>query len=350
MLENSTSASSLISGAGPGHQMINTGSGLSMIFSSSGLNGRLRGSGADDLDVTQLPPMVVTYRLAGVDGEATEDKVEVEDLEDPDAVNITCPKAMERKMEKEFGITRAIADHGGISTILSSVQSFIDQVTARIRRDEIRLQKHNLSDSDENVVRASFAKSAPCPGLLLLRHCANLTENRQKMLAARAPTMLLRMLLDVLNAMNRSTTGRRRSLTFDGTSTSAMDIDETPRDANKDMSKSAETNPTTNALQEIIEMLASDISAEVADDSASNNMSKSSSFVNLTQADGNNDHSTLPLVLKSLRTANLSPPLRKVISKLLPFLTVSCGKNCFSYSHKIRFLLVRIFSHNSMGK
>ena len=322
MLENSTSASSLISGAGPGHQMINTGSGLSMIFSSNGLSGRLRESGADELDVTQLPPMVVTYRLAGVDGEATEDKVEVGDLEDPEAVNITCPKALEKKMEKEFGITRAIANRGGIAAILSSVQSFIDQVTARIRRDEIRLRKNTPSCSDENVVRASFAKSAPCPGLLLLRHCANLAENRQKLLAARAPTMLLRMLLDVLNAMNRSTTGRQRSLTFDGMPSNAMDVDETPRDANKDISSSAETNPTTNALQEIIEMLASDISAEVADDSVSN-MSKSSSFVNLTQADSKCDNSTLPLVLKSLRTANLSPPLRKVISKLLPFLTVS---------------------------
>jgi len=30
-----------------------------------------------DTDITLFPPMAVTYRLAGVDGEATEDKVSV---------------------------------------------------------------------------------------------------------------------------------------------------------------------------------------------------------------------------------------------------------------------------------
>lgn len=323
VMENSTSASSLVSGAGPGHQMINTGSGLSMIFNSSGLGGRARGSGNDaEPDVSQLPPMVVTYRLAGVDGEATEDKVEVEDLEDPEAVVVSCPKALEKKMEKEFGITRSLADHGGIAIILASVQSFIDEVTARIRRDEMRLKRRELSATDENQIRINFAKAAPCPGLLLLRHCANLTDNRKKLLAARAPTILLRMLLDVLNAMNRSPTRRQRSLTFDGTS-SAMEVDESNRDAMNKDTNSAESNPTTNLLQEIIEMLASDISAEVAEESANKMMSKSGSFVNLTQTETDDEHNTLPLVLKSLRSANLSPPLRKVISKLLPFLTVS---------------------------
>jgi hypothetical protein len=320
VMENSTSAPSLISGAGPGHQMINTGSGLSMIFSSSGLSGRLRGSGTDaELDVSQLPPMVVTYRLAGVDGEATEDKVEVEDLEDSEAVAVSCPKALEIKMEKEFGLTRLVANHGGISIVLASVQSYIDEVTACIRRDEIRLKRRGQSTTDENQVRMNFVKSSPCPGLILLRHCANLTDNRKKMLAARAPTMLLRMLLDVLNAMNRSPNRRQRSLTFDGTSDS-MDVDEAPRDSKKDIS-STESNPTTNALQEIIEMLASDISAEVSLESNSK-ISKSGSFVDLTAQEGNDDHSTLLLVLKSLRSTNLSPNLRKIISKLLPFLTV----------------------------
>jgi hypothetical protein len=319
VMENSTSASSLISGAGPGHQMINTGSGLSMIFSSSGLSGRLRGSGPDaELDTSQLPPMVVTYRLAGVDGEATEDKVEVEDLEDPEAVVVSCPQALETKMEKEFGITRHVAENGGISMVLASVQSYIDEVTARIRRDEIRLKRRVQSTTDENQVRLNFVKSPPCPGLLLLRHCANLTENRKKMLAARAPFMLLRMLLDVLNAMNRSSNRRQRSLTFDG-ALDTMDVDEA-RGSKEDIS-SAESNPTTNTLQEIIELLASDISAEVSLQSNSK-ISKSGSFVDLTTQESNDDHSTLILVLKSLRSTNLSPNLRKIISKLLPFLTV----------------------------
>ena len=324
MLENSTSVSSMISGAGPGHQMISTGSGMSMIFSSCGLGGSLQASGTDELDVTQLPPMVVTYRLAGVDGEATEDKVEVKDLEDPEAVTITCPKALEEKMEKEFGITRVLADDGGISTILASVQLFIDDVTTRIRRDEIRLKRREHSINDENVMRVSFTKSAPCPGLLLLRHCANLTDNRKKLLAARAPTTLLRMLLDILNAMNRWPTRRGRLLTFDETST--INVDEAPRDTTNTR-MSSESNPTTNMLQEIIEMLASDISAEVSDES-SGIIPRSGSFINLTQSKENSDDSTLSLVLKSLRSANLSPPLRKVISKLLPFLTVSIHLLC----------------------
>jgi hypothetical protein len=323
VMENSTTVSSASGASHAGHQMINTGSGLSMIFSSSGLGGRVRGSGAEELDITQLPPMVVTYRLAGVDGEATEDKVEVADLEDPEAIVITSPRALEKKMEKEFGITKSLADHGGISVMLASVQSFIDEVTTRIRRDEITLKRKELSATDENFMRVQFAKSPPCPGLVLLRHCANLTENRKKLLEARAPTMLLRLLLDILNAMNRSPTRRQRSLTLDGIA--PMDIAETTtRDATS--SSSAESNPTTNALQEIIEMLASDISAEVSEESSSS-VSRSGSFVNLSQteleqAGSNDDHATLPLVLKSLRSANLSPPLRKVISKLLPFLTV----------------------------
>ena len=83
--ENATSASSLgVAGAGPSHQMISTGNGLSMIFSSSGLvaarnrvtaGGSGSAIGSDDTALLEsFPPMVVTDRLAGFDGEATEDK------------------------------------------------------------------------------------------------------------------------------------------------------------------------------------------------------------------------------------------------------------------------------------
>jgi hypothetical protein len=90
-----------------------------------------------------------------------------------------------------------------------------------------------------------------------------------------------------------------------------------------------EGNPTTNSLQEIIEMLASDISAEISDESKSMKIS-GGSFVNefessnIQQAAGvgqQDEDRTLPLVLKSLHSTDLSPPLRKVIAKLLPFLT-----------------------------
>ncbi len=163
----------------------------------------------------------------------------------------------------------------------------------------------------------------------MLRHCANISDNRKKMLANRAPTLLLRILLDILNAMNRSsvTTGKRqpvrkRSSTFDF---SASSVDESP----VKRVHHVEGNPTTNLLQEIIEMLASDISAEISDESKSMKIS-GGSFVNefessnIQQAAGvgqQDEDRTLPLVLKSLHSTDLSPPLRKVIAKLLPFLT-----------------------------
>ena len=40
-------------------------------------------------------------------------------------------------MEKEFDINKSLADHGGISVMLASVQSFIDEVTTQIHGDEI---------------------------------------------------------------------------------------------------------------------------------------------------------------------------------------------------------------------
>lgn len=168
-----------------------------------------------------------------------------------------------------------------------------------------------------------------CPGLVLLRHCANISDNRKKMLANRAPTLLLRILLDILNAMNRSsvTTGKRqgvrkRSSTFDF-SASSVDVSPVKRVHH------VEGNPTTNSLQEIIEMLASDISVKISDESKSIKISGGSfanefESSNIQQAAGvgqQDEDRTLPLVLKSLHSTDLSPPLRKVIAKLLPFLT-----------------------------
>lgn len=135
-----------------------------------------------------------------------------------------------------------------------------------------------------------------------------------------------------------------RSSTFD----LSMDVDEPSAPRSK--VHHVEGNPTTEALQEIIEMLASDISAEISDESNKTSSGKAKSglkrstgsFVNLNQ-DGSNDQAaapqqdedrTLPLVLKSLHSTELSPPLRKVIAKLLPFLTygqVSQSRELASY-------------------
>lgn len=74
------------------------------------------------------------------------------------------------------------------------------------------------------------------------------------------------------------------------------------------------SNPTTEVLQELIETLASEIST-----------TEKSSNEEFYESDSNEvedyDKSRLPMVLSSLTTTSLSPPLRKVIAKLLPFLT-----------------------------
>ena len=343
--ENATSASSLVAGAGPSHQMISTGSGLSMIFNSS----RARSAGADDNAIlATYPPMVVTYRLAGVDGEATEDTVEEGDLDDPEAPNAanSTPAAVERRNEKEYGLTRLITGDQGAAVLLESVKGTIDELLRRIRRDEVS-RRHRLrdpaaaEDGDGNRTRELFGKAPPCPGLVLLRHCANIADNRKKLLANRAPTLLLRILLDILNAMNRDSgkAGRRaRADTFDFGAADDGGAASAPSARGK--KAAVEGNPTTDALQEIIEMLASDISSEIGGEKTSSSSSsgeKSSSslvraggsIADLGQAAGRNGQApgsddedrTLPLVMKSLHSTELSPPLRKVIAKLLPFLT-----------------------------
>ena len=74
--------------AGTCHQMIRAGSRLIMIFSSrdttrsyGGGGGDTGGSTADDNAIlTSFSPMVVTYRLTGLENKTTEDKVEKKHL------------------------------------------------------------------------------------------------------------------------------------------------------------------------------------------------------------------------------------------------------------------------------
>jgi hypothetical protein len=103
---------------------------------------------------------------------------------------------------------------------------------------------------------------------------------------ARAPTILLRLLLDVLNA---------------------IDEPSDRRDSSADQSATFVNNPTADLIEELIETLASDISTE--DETGEDDMERDQGT------------STLPLLLSSLRSIYLGPPLRKVIAKLLPFLT-----------------------------
>ncbi len=385
--ENATSASSSgVAGAGPSHQMISTGNGLSMIFSSSGLvaarnsvvaggRGSVVGSDESAILLESFPPMVVTYRLAGVDGEATEDKVEFDDLDDPEALSTAnlSPSEAEQRMEKEFGITRLIlSQRNGIALLLENIESTISDCLRRMRRDEVarrRLLRRGFGIEGEavqsneygNGAREHFAKAPACPALVLLRLSANISDNRKLMLANRAPTLLLRILLDILNDMNKSLERlgskkgeRARSSTFDSSAYS-MEVETTATALGVNATKvfhHVDGNPTTDALQEIIEMLASDISSEISDGSKSVTSnaknSSSSSFVSLIQAENNrqkaegvgenqDEDRTLPLVLRSLHSMELSPPLRKVIAKLLPFLTygeVSQSKELASYFSK----------------
>jgi hypothetical protein len=82
--------------------------------------------------------MVVMYRLAGVDGEATEDKVEFADLDDSEAlstVNLS-PSEAEQRMEKEFGITCIIlAQRNGVALLSNDIESTISDCLRRMRRD-----------------------------------------------------------------------------------------------------------------------------------------------------------------------------------------------------------------------
>jgi hypothetical protein len=131
--------SSLLSGQSA-PSFFSTGSGLSMVFSSSlGERSNGRSSITADTPASALPPMVVTYRLVGVDGEATEDNVE--QLNDPKAPSAsTSPEERERLMDKQFGSTRLVTEGRGISVLLRSIQTHVRDILRRIRRDDVKLR------------------------------------------------------------------------------------------------------------------------------------------------------------------------------------------------------------------
>lgn len=286
LLENS---SSVFTSGGVGAQtFFSTGSGLSMVFTSDRTD--RRSTITPDTPASSLPPMVVTYRLAGVDGEATEDLVET--LNDPEAP-LTCgnisPEEQERLMEKEFGLTRLVTDGRGINVLLRSLQAHIEDTLRRIRRDDVAFKQNGRGKRcEKNLSLAKFEKSSPFAGLILLKHCTKLPSNCKKLVDARAPTILLRLLLDVLNAIDDS---------------SSSDANESSADQNAQVV----SNPTAVLLEDLIETLASDISTDA--DTADYDM------------DVDVGSNTLPLLLSSLKTIYLGPQLRKVIAKLLPFLT-----------------------------
>ena len=322
-------ASFLAGGGGGAPSFFSTGSGLSMMFSSSlgGINvggrsgGSLIGRGGGqpinaDTPLASLPPLVVTYRLAGVDGEATEDTVS--QLADPEAPSDEMsPAELEQLMEKEYGNTRVVTEGRGVFVLLRSIEHHIQDVLRRIRRDDISvLIEYGTSKSTKaegkNVSRKKFKSQEPYPGLTLLRCSAQLPSNRKKLLQARAPTVLLRLLLDVLNALEdpqaKSSTDKKAD---------AGDV---------------ESNATAKIIKEVIEALAQDISTtavapskktgqDAMDEANADETTSTTSSVAAAVEGQDQDATTLSLVLSSLETINLSPPLRNIIAKLLPFLT-----------------------------
>ena len=270
LMENSTTTRD------GGQSFVSMGSGISMIFSSS-RPGRGHQAITADTPTSQLPPMIAVYRLAGVDGEATEDTVdEVVDPEAPDEA--ATPEAREAQIQKEFGLTCLVGEGRGFYVLLRSIQFTVEDELRKIRRDQV-----DLGPREKNLARESFQKSAPCQGLVLLRHCVKVASNRTKLLRARAPTVLLTLLLEVLKSL--STAG----------------------------SEHHTSNPTTDILQELIEQLTSDIS--IVASSSNEDVEEGLSLLE-TQ-----DASSMPLLLEAIEKISLKSNLRGVISKLLPFLT-----------------------------
>jgi hypothetical protein len=133
---------------------------------------------------------------------------------------------------------------------------------------------------------------------------------QKKLLEAQAPTFLLRLLLDVLNALDESS-----SRAVAGLSQTQSSGDNSLDEAH------AVTNPTADLLQELIEILASDMSPELESAHATSADKLHEASRGNTEEDAEEAASTLPLLLSSLRTIYLGPPMWKVIAKLLPFLT-----------------------------
>jgi hypothetical protein len=357
---SSTALSSFLSSRGGARSFIATGSGLSMIF-NSGLErlGGAGGAGGSSSAITAetplaaLPPMIVTYRLTGVDGEATEDTVTR--LQDPEAPSETAsPEEVEQLLEQQYGITRLVtgvggainlssptsspsspSTRGGIVCLLRSVERNISDTVRKIRRDDVdhhTTRKTPNSKQQPNPSRTTFKQSSPFPGLTLLMCCSKLPSNRTLLLQSRAPTILLRLLLDVLHALEEKSNTVGVGGVDHGTSNSNTAT------STADESSTSESNATAKQLQELIEVLASDMLAsssavETDDDGDANDADAESS-------------TTLRLLLSAIETSSLSRPLRNVIAKLLPYLTY--GQKALS--KELAYEFVRHVSFDTLGE
>ncbi|KAL3921480.1 MAG: hypothetical protein SGILL_002728 [Bacillariaceae sp.] len=271
---SSGSTLSALLGGGRGSGL-SSGSGLSLMVTSSLARSLAVPSSRSltaDSPIEHLPPMIITYRLTGVDGEATEDTVT--SLVDPEAPSeASSPEERERLLEQQLGITRLVTKDRGVVCLIRSLEAFISDTVRKIRRDAVEVASTNLS-------RQHFKEHSTPPALKLICDCAQLSSNRKLLLAARAPTHLLRLLLDVLHNLDEDDGGQ-----------------------------SSESNATAKSLKELIEILASDITSSGTSDAME------------AGDDVDEDASTLRVLIQAIETSTLSAPLRNIIAKLLPYLT-----------------------------
>lgn len=120
------------------------------------LSGSVAAASGGFSSVRDGPPMTVTYRLQGLDGEATEPMIkeleeEREESQDP---------------EVEFAIAGAVRECGGLEIILSMIQ--------HLRDDELKSNQEEMSSV-----------------LNLLRYCCKIRENRRALLRLGALGLLL---------------------------------------------------------------------------------------------------------------------------------------------------------------
>jgi hypothetical protein len=177
--------------------------------------------------------------------------------------------------------------------------------------------------------------------------CSKLPSNRTLLLQSRAPTILLRLLLDVLHALEerKNVSGVVNVLDGGSTSNTTSTSNTGTGTTTADESSTSESNATAKQLKELIEVLASDMLASSSavetdddDDDDDNDADMEQENVSIS--------TTLRPLLSAIETSSLSRPLRNVIAKLLPYLTY--GKKALS--KELAYEFVRHLSFDTLGE
>ncbi len=161
----------------------------------------------DSHEPEDLYPMTITYRLGGVDGEATEDKI---DSLDDDVEGMVEAEIAERKI-----MTTAIGEEGGLPLLLGllqlrpsaekNVQGSLGAAAASSTNDGGDQIHHPVQ---EMVMHHEYHDIVAL-ALRLLKHCCEIRDNMRKLLKMRAPGILLHRTVEVLRG-----TGSRQARQF----------------------------------------------------------------------------------------------------------------------------------------